>query len=131
MARLSLRQLAVMNGAHLEEGVIEQVAKLEAAINRLPSLIPKDDLGPILRQLAELEAALKNLPVPELPAPQILDMAPVLDRIELMRDSIAALAMAKPAVTWEFDIVRNASGKIAEVTAIPKAKSKAKTLLTA
>lgn len=137
--RLSLRQHAAMQGAFLEESVIEQVAKLEVAIRalKIPDIqpvldriaalekavaaTPKVDLAPVMAGLHLVNDTVAAIEMPEVPpTPEMPSLEPILTRIGKVETAITASAK-RPQYT--FDIERNTSGLIVKVTARPMTRT--------
>lgn len=130
---VSLRQQAAMQGAFLEESVIEQVAKLEVAIRalKIPNVdpllerlaaienkivvTPEIDLAPVVARLADIEELVSK------PSPAPPSLEPVIARLGKVETAITSGIKGR-AHDYVFDIVRNDSGEISEVTAkaLPK-----------
>lgn len=116
-----------MNGAVLEDSILEQVARLESAVRQLK---PAPDIQPILDHLAAIERKIAAIPKTDLsevvsrmtgleeaartqPEPPKLDIAPIASRLEKLEAAIKA----KGGGDYEFTIKRDATGRIEKVTA--------------
>ncbi len=117
--RLSLRQQAAMQGAFLEESVIEQVAKLELAIGALKAAVDLKaapiDFSPLTAGLNQVKDAIAAIEIPAMP--EIPNLDPVMTRLGKVEVAITASAK-RPKYT--FDIERNASDHIVKVIATPQ-----------
>lgn len=128
---LSARQLAALNGAVLEESLIEQVARLEAHVKAIPG---PADMGPVIERLAAIHERIRALPdavkdnadvlaaldgirkdLAARPAPAAIDLKPVSKEIAQLKAAIARQA----GRSYTFDIVRDDKEKIVKVTARP------------
>lgn len=131
---LSARQLAALNGAVLEESLIEQVARLEAHVKAIPHPPAPTDLAPVLARLDTIQERVRALPdavkdnadvlamlmdmrkdLAAMPAPAPADLKPVSKEIAQLKAAIARQA----AKSYTFDIVRDDKEKIVKVTATP------------
>lgn len=90
------------------------VSQFRGLEGRLPAL-PEN---PVLARLEKLEQALLNLPVPQIHSMQY-DNSDVLARLDRIEERVAKLAIKAPKATYDFSIVRDTSGKIVNVHAVP------------
>lgn len=118
--RVSARQLEALHGVRIipdSELILSRLERIEARLDAMPK--PKDpvavDLVPVIQRLDDIETALSATPVA---APVNLDA--ITTRLARIEKALADMPQ-RPA-SYEFNINRDADGKITKVTTVHKSK---------